>query len=150
MQSFLRRGGIALTNGFIEKCMTGPGRLRCRTPRAIVVFYSSRPLCARAVFRRQQSQQLAAQLTCVILAHSLTLGLATLSSVRLPTAIVEPLIALSVAYVAVENILVGTGGSHRPAIVFLFGLIHGLGFADALGEAGVILCAARRSSTKPT
>jgi len=70
--------------------------------------------------------------------------------VRLPTAIVEPLIALSVAYVAVENILVGTGGSHRPAIVFLFGLIHGLGFADALGEAGVILCAARRSSTKPT
>jgi hypothetical protein len=66
------------------------------------------------------------------LAHSVTLGLAVLGWVHLPADVVEPLIALSIAYVAAENLL-GSGESrHRLAVVFGFGLLHGLGFASAL------------------
>jgi HupE / UreJ protein len=64
-------------------------------------------------------------------AHSVTLALATLGWVAVPAEIVEPLIALSIAYVAAENVI-GGESRHRPAIVFGFGLLHGLGFASAL------------------
>jgi hypothetical protein len=70
------------------------------------------------------------------LAHSVTLGLAVLGWVHLPAEVVEPLIALSIAYVAAENLL-GSGESrHRLAVVFGFGLLHGLGFASALRFTG--------------
>lgn len=75
------------------------------------------------------------QLTAFTLSHSLTLALAVLGWVQIPASIVEPLIALSIAYVAVENMLFGGATGHRPLIVFMFGLLHGLGFANALGEA---------------
>lgn len=65
------------------------------------------------------------------LAHSVTLGLGVLGWVHVPAEIVEPLIALSIAYVAVENLL-GGPSRHRLAVVFAFGLLHGLGFAGAL------------------
>jgi hypothetical protein len=65
------------------------------------------------------------------LAHSVTLALAVLGWVNLPAGIVEPLIALSIAYVAAENLL-GGESRHRLAVVFGFGLLHGLGFAGAL------------------
>lgn len=65
------------------------------------------------------------------LAHSLTLALAVAGWVDVPAEIVEPLIALSIAYVAMENVL-GGHSRHRPAVVFAFGLLHGLGFAGAL------------------
>jgi hypothetical protein len=65
-------------------------------------------------------------------AHSITLGLAAIGWVDVPPEIVEPLIALSIAYVAVENI-VGGETRHRLAVVFGFGLLHGLGFASSLG-----------------
>ncbi|MBE1604817.1 HupE/UreJ family protein [Actinopolymorpha pittospori] len=64
-------------------------------------------------------------------AHSLTLGLGALGWVEVPAVIVEPLIALSIVYVAVENIF-GGESRHRPFVVFGFGLLHGLGFASAL------------------
>jgi HupE / UreJ protein len=68
------------------------------------------------------------------LAHSVTLALAVLGWVNLPAGIVEPLIALSIAYVAAENLLGRDGGDsrHRLAVVFGFGLLHGLGFAGSL------------------
>jgi hypothetical protein len=66
------------------------------------------------------------------LAHSITLSLAVLGLVHAPASVVEPLIALSIIWVAVENVL-GEGRLwHRFAVTFAFGLVHGLGFADAL------------------
>lgn len=69
--------------------------------------------------------------TAFTVAHSLTLALAVLGWVQVAAEIVEPLIALSIAYVAAENIL-GGASRHRLAVVFGFGLLHGLGFASAL------------------
>jgi HupE / UreJ protein len=70
--------------------------------------------------------------TAFTVAHSVTLGLAAVGLVNVPAEVVEPLIALSIAYVAVENI-VGGETRHRLAVVFGFGLLHGLGFASTLG-----------------
>lgn len=64
-------------------------------------------------------------------AHSVTLALAAFGAVVVPAQIVEPLIALSIAYVAADNLL-GGGGRHRIPLTFGFGLLHGLGFASAL------------------
>lgn len=69
--------------------------------------------------------------TSFTLAHSVTLALAVLGWVQVPAEIVEPLIALSIVYVAVENIVRGES-RHRTLVVFGFGLLHGLGFAGAL------------------
>jgi hypothetical protein len=69
--------------------------------------------------------------TSFTLAHSVTLALAVLGWVEVPAEIVEPLIALSIVYVAVENIARGES-RHRALVVFGFGLLHGLGFAGAL------------------
>jgi hypothetical protein len=74
------------------------------------------------------------QVTSFTVAHTLTLGLGTLGYVNLPPAVVEPLIAASIVYVAVENIWRPTLSPWRPAVVFLFGLLHGLGFAGILRE----------------
>jgi hydrogenase/urease accessory protein HupE len=74
------------------------------------------------------------QVTAFTLAHTLTLGLATLGIVRLPSSVVEPVIAASIAVIAVENIFLPKYNHWRLAIVFIFGLIHGLGFAGALAD----------------
>jgi hydrogenase/urease accessory protein HupE len=70
-------------------------------------------------------------MTLFTLAHSVTLGLAALELLSIPSEIVEPLIALSVAFVAIERFL-GISEKYRFAVVFIFGLIHGIGFAGAL------------------
>jgi hypothetical protein len=64
-------------------------------------------------------------------AHSITLGLSVLGLVSLPSSIVEPAIALSIAYVGLENIFARDPRA-RWRITFPFGLVHGLGFAGAL------------------
>jgi hydrogenase/urease accessory protein HupE len=71
------------------------------------------------------------------IAHSVTLGLATYQIITVPASIVEPLIALSIACVALENVFSNRLRSSRIVIVFLFGLVHGLGFAGALGDLGL-------------
>jgi len=76
-------------------------------------------------------------ITCFTVAHSITLALATLDIVRLPGRIVEPLIAVSIAYVGIENLIRGDAPKWRWLITFSFGLVHGLGFADALREFGI-------------
>lgn len=70
-------------------------------------------------------------------AHSVTLGLAMYGAVKVSPSIVEPLIALSIMYVALENIFISRLRPSRIGIVFLFGLIHGLGFASALNSLGL-------------
>ena len=77
------------------------------------------------------------QVTAFTLAHTLTLALAALGFVQAPVAIVEPLIALSIVWVAVENCLFKQTMTWRPFVVFGFGLLHGLGFATVLGEYGL-------------
>ncbi len=78
------------------------------------------------------------QITAFTLAHTVTLALSSLGYIALPGNIVEPLIAASIVFVAVENIWAkGTLSAWRPAIVFGFGLLHGLGFASVLGEFGL-------------
>lgn len=77
------------------------------------------------------------QVTAFTLAHSITLGLAMYGVIRLPSVVVEPLIALSIAFVAVENICTSELKPWRPAVVFGFGLIHGLGFSSVLLSLGL-------------
>ena len=71
------------------------------------------------------------------IAHSVTLGLAMYSVVNVSPDVVEPLIALSILYVALENVFISKLRPSRIGIVFLFGLIHGLGFASALSNLGL-------------
>lgn len=77
------------------------------------------------------------QVTAFTLAHSITLGLASLGFVAAPGNIVEPLIALSITWIAVENCLFKQTSKWRPGVVFAFGLLHGLGFAAVLSEYGL-------------
>ncbi len=77
------------------------------------------------------------QASAFTVAHSITLALSMKSIIVAPGAIVEPIIALSIVFVAVENILITELKAWRIAIVFLFGLIHGMGFASALNEVGI-------------
>lgn len=77
------------------------------------------------------------QATAFTVAHTITLGLAMYGVIKPPTNIVEPIIALSILYVALENIFSPRLKASRIGIVFLFGLIHGMGFASALTELGL-------------
>lgn len=81
-------------------------------------------------------------ITAFTAAHSLTLAAATLGLVQVPQAPVEAVIALSIMFVASEIVHVSQGRSgltqRRPWIVaFVFGLLHGFGFAGALSEIGL-------------
>jgi hydrogenase/urease accessory protein HupE len=76
-------------------------------------------------------------ITSFTIAHSITLAAATLHVVQIPSRIVEPLIAASIVFVGVENLLRGEIPKSRRLVTFGFGLIHGFGFASALREAGI-------------
>ena len=71
------------------------------------------------------------------MAHSLTLGLAALDIVTLPARPVESLIALSIAYIAVENLILKKRPEKRWIVAFGFGLVHGFGFAGILRDIGL-------------
>ncbi|MDB5048602.1 MAG: hypothetical protein JWO30_1673 [Fibrobacteres bacterium] len=77
------------------------------------------------------------QVTAFTVAHSITLGLSLLGVFSLSSRIVEPLIALSIVVVAVENIFFRKLRPSRFLIVFGFGLVHGLGFAGVLKSLGL-------------
>lgn len=77
------------------------------------------------------------QVSAFTLAHTVTLALGALGLVVIPGSIVEPIIALSIVYVAVENVFSTKLNTWRPVIIFIFGLLHGLGFASVLGEFGL-------------
>jgi hydrogenase/urease accessory protein HupE len=77
------------------------------------------------------------QVTAFTAAHSISLALSMYGLVTLPSSIVEPAIALSIAYIAIENVVVVDLKPWRYALVFVFGLLHGLGFAGVLKEIGL-------------
>ncbi len=79
------------------------------------------------------------QVSAFTLAHTITLALAATGVISPPAHIVEPLIALSIAFVAAKNILFPTMSKWRPALVFGFGLIHGMGFAGVFKELGLVV-----------
>jgi HupE / UreJ protein len=74
------------------------------------------------------------QVSAFTVAHSITLGLSLYGFVAAPASLVEPLIAVSIAYVAIENIFLSELKAWRIALVFAFGLLHGMGFAGALKQ----------------
>ena len=76
-------------------------------------------------------------ITAFTIAHSITLALAALNIVMLPERLIEATIALSIAYVAAENLFMRKAVSHRWAVSFLFGLVHGFGFSNVLRELGL-------------
>lgn len=71
--------------------------------------------------------------TAFTVAHSVTLALAALKIVSLSSAVIEPAIAVTIVLAAIDNVRPIFGG-HRAIVTFLFGLIHGFGFAGVLGE----------------
>ena len=77
----------------------------------------------------RKAKPLILQVTTFTLAHTITIALASLNFIAVSPSIIEPLIALSIVYVAIENIYRKEYGHVRLLSIFLFGLVHGLGFA---------------------
>lgn len=88
-------------------------------------------------FSSLKFRSLLLQVTAFTLAHSITLALAAVGVVKLQLSIVEPLIFLSIVWVALENSLFKKTTKWRSLVVFGFGLLHGLGFAALLTEYGL-------------
>ncbi|MCW3105840.1 MAG: HupE/UreJ family protein [Segetibacter sp.] len=77
------------------------------------------------------------QATAFTIAHSITLAMSMKNMILAPNAVVEPIIALSILFVAIENLLLTELKPWRILLVFMFGLIHGMGFASSLNEIGL-------------
>lgn len=77
------------------------------------------------------------QATAFTVAHSITLGLAMYGVIKAPSDIVEPVIALSIVLVALENVVTSQLHPWRIIIIFIFGLVHGMGFASVLIGLGL-------------
>lgn len=77
------------------------------------------------------------QISTFTVAHTTTLGLAAAGVVSPSAGVVEPLIAATIAFVAIENLFLNDMPRWRPLIVFVFGLVHGLGFAGFFGQLGL-------------
>lgn len=88
-------------------------------------------------FLTREFGPLLVQMTLFTLAHSLTLGLSLHGVVSLPSRFVEIAIALSIAFIAIENLFCERLNRWRPVVVFGFGLIHGLGFAHTFAAKNI-------------
>jgi hypothetical protein len=88
-------------------------------------------------FLNTNLKQIILQASMFTLAHSITLGLAMYQVIAPPANIVEPLIALSIVLLALENIFSKKVNPLRLVMVFIFGLVHGMGFAGALSQMGM-------------
>ncbi|MFN0204462.1 MAG: HupE/UreJ family protein [Bacteroidia bacterium] len=88
-------------------------------------------------FLNSDLKKIILQASMFTLAHSITLGLAVYGIIQPPSNLIEPLIALSIVFLALENLVANSLKTWRILLVFLFGLIHGMGFAGALAELGL-------------
>ena len=77
------------------------------------------------------------QITLFTLAHSVTLAMASLGVIKISASIVEPLIAASIVYLAIENFYSNALTIRRSIVILCFGLLHGLGFASVLADFGL-------------
>jgi HupE/UreJ protein len=113
--AFLRLGVAHIWTGYDHLLFLLGLLVVCRSFRSMVVIISS-----------------------FTVAHSITLALATLGFVDLPGRLVEAIIAGSIFYVGMENLIRrGAEPRGRGAVTFAFGLVHGLGFATVLRQLGV-------------
>jgi hypothetical protein len=88
-------------------------------------------------FLNTSVRQIIIQASIFTLAHSVTLGLAMYGIIKPVPDIIEPIIAASILFLALENIWSDKVKPWRMVMVFLFGLVHGMGFAGALSELGM-------------
>ena len=88
-------------------------------------------------FSTRRFRPLIIQISAFTLAHTMTLAMVASGVFAPPASIVEPLIAATIAFVAIENLVFKDMTRWRPAIVFGFGLIHGMGFAGFFGSLGL-------------
>jgi hypothetical protein len=88
-------------------------------------------------FLNTNVKQIILQASMFTIAHTLTLGLAMYGIIHPPPQIIEPLIALSIVFLALENIFSKKVKPWRLVMVFIFGLVHGMGFAGALSQLGL-------------
>ncbi len=102
----------------------------------IVTGYDHLAFVAGLLLAAKSLRQMLVIVTGFTVAHSITLSLAATGLLTLPSALVEPLIAASIAYVGVENFF-NPGVRQRVLITFLLGLVHGFGFAGLLAELGL-------------
>ena len=77
------------------------------------------------------------QISIFTIAHTITLAISSLKIIDISSAIIEPLIAASIIYVAIENFFNSSLTKYRSIIIFFFGLLHGLGFASVLSSFGL-------------
>lgn len=103
--------------------------------RHILSGYDHLIFVAGLLLAARRPRELAAALTAFTAAHSVSLALVVIGGIHLAPSIVEPLIAASIAWVGLENLMRGQHAA-RWFLVFGFGLIHGFGFAGALMELG--------------
>jgi hydrogenase/urease accessory protein HupE len=103
----------------------------------IITGYDHLLFVAALVLAATRLMDLVKVVTVFAVAHTLTLTLSALDLVRLPASIVEPIIAASIVFVALQNVIFPqqSRGNARLAVAFAFGLFHGLGFAGGLLEA---------------
>jgi hypothetical protein len=93
-----------------------------------------------AIYRLRDWKSALWVVTAFTVGHSITLGLAVTGAIRLPTALIEFLIPVTIVATCVENILVGDRhrapwrGNYRPVFAGVFGLVHGAGFANYLRD----------------
>lgn len=92
----------------------------------LAIFFSTRRL-----------RPLLIQISAFTIAHTITLGMVASGVFAPPASVVEPLIAATIAFVAIENLVFKDMTRWRPLIVFGFGLIHGMGFAGFFGSLGL-------------
>ena len=88
-------------------------------------------------FSTQRLWPLLIQISAFTIAHTITLGMVASGVFAPPASIVEPLIAATIAFVAIENLVFRDMTRWRPLVVFGFGLIHGMGFAGFFGSLGL-------------
>ena len=103
--------------------------------RHIVTGYDHLVFLAGLLLAARRARELVVGLTSFTAAHSLSLALAVVAGARAPAAIVEPMIAASIAWIGLENLVPGRSGV-RVMVVFGFGLIRGMGFAEGMTELG--------------
>ena len=77
------------------------------------------------------------QATAFTVAHTIALALSMKNIIVAPPQVIEPVIALSIVFIALENLIVSKVKPWRLILVFLFGLVHGMGFASSLNEIGL-------------
>lgn len=126
-----------LSLGGANETSAGAGSFLLLGVHHILTGYDHLLFLAALLLRGGRLTSLLKIITAFTLAHSITLALAVLGLVTIPDRLVEPVIAASIVWVALENVVLRKAPSQRWLVSFLFGLVHGFGFASALTPLGL-------------